>query len=58
MLTLLDTSELLLADEEAMEVTTSTEALISASDDPDEEDTWIPLFQTESIALRISRSLN
>jgi hypothetical protein len=57
-LTVLDTSELLLGDEHEIEVSTSTEALIEQDDAPDGDNTLMSLFQTESIALRVTRTLD
>jgi HK97 family phage major capsid protein len=57
-LTLLDSSELLLGDQEELEIQASTAAFISASDDPGSENVWVPLFTTENVALAATRYLN
>jgi HK97 family phage major capsid protein len=57
-LTLLDASELLVGDEDQMTITASMQAFIEQDDAPDGDNSLVSMFQTESVALLVSRIIN
>jgi hypothetical protein len=58
LLTVIGGSELLLADDNELTIAASTSATISQSTTPASENVWVSLFQTDSMALLCSHTLN